>query len=249
MLDDRLRAFRRAAPWMLLVGLAGLAALGALSWHAPPGRQPDHALLAAVRLDRRTWLYNQAAAVSRWGEAQNVAGLALAVGLFAWARLGRAAAAWLPVTAAVVAGLGELAVKPIVGRMPPPLPDGRPVVGLESFPSGHTAGVGAVLAAFLLVVAARPPRSPRWRSAAVGIAVGMAVVLAWARCAEGAHWPTDTVAGYLVGGVAAVTAAAVISASSARHRRVGRPSPAPFGEVDVVVAGAAEPGRELFEGA
>src|SRR5438046_894987 len=111
MSEERLRAFRRAAPWLIVAGLAALSALGALVWHAPPGRQPDRAIASYLQLPRDSLRYAWGASVSRWGREENVVGQSLLLGGMAWVWLGRWRLACVPLAGAVVAGLGELVVK------------------------------------------------------------------------------------------------------------------------------------------
>ncbi len=76
--------------------------------------------------------------------------------------------------------------------------------GGGSFPSGHAAGSFA-FAAFIAV------RAPRW---AVPAFV-WAVLVAWSRCVLGVHYPSDVVAGALLGSVVGLVFAKV----SLRARR------------------------------
>lgn len=105
----------------------------------------------------------------------------------------RACTAWL--LAAVVAQSALVAIlKALVGRVRPCdalgwcVPLGVPSPGGGSFPSGHAAGAFA-FAAFVSV------RAPRWAAPALL----WAALVAWSRCVLGVHYPTDVVAGALLG--------------------------------------------------
>lgn len=87
----------------------------------------------------------------------------------------------------------ELILKPLIDRA-------RPYIALEnvellgnvpfgaSFPSGHVTTAAAI--AWILAFA-----FPRWRLAFLLIPF----VMGWSRMYNGAHWPVDVIAGYLLG--------------------------------------------------
>lgn len=79
-----------------------------------------------------------------------------------------------------------------------PRPDLGAVVGLEaaSFPSGHVFRV--VVTTFALLAFWQHSAWP-WRPAMVGAGVLGIVVVATARVATGAHWPTDVLGAVLLG--------------------------------------------------
>ena len=67
----------------------------------------------------------------------------------------------------------------------------------RSFPSGHSAAAAACYGTVALVVSLR--WSPRYRAAAYGVAVGIAVAVACSRVLLGVHWVSDVVAGLAIG--------------------------------------------------
>ena len=112
---------------------------------------------------------------------------------FAVQRRTRAVALWLAGAVALTSSLVNL-IKEIVGRARPcdtlgwcsAIDITSP--GGHSFPSGHAAGSFA-FAGFVAV------RVPRWTLVA-GI---YAAIVAWSRCALGVHYPSDVIAGALLG--------------------------------------------------
>jgi undecaprenyl-diphosphatase len=77
--------------------------------------------------------------------------------------------------------------------------------GGGSFPSGHAAGVFA-FAAFVAV------RAPRWAP----LSFAWAGIVAWSRCVLGVHYPSDVLAGALLGAaVGALFARAAAPAAAA----------------------------------
>jgi undecaprenyl-diphosphatase len=108
-------------------------------------------------------------------------------------RASRMVTAWL--LAAVTAQSALVSIlKALVGRVRPcdalswcvPIAVASP--GGGSFPSGHAAGSFA-FAAFVAV------RDPRWAAPAFV----WAALVAWSRCVLGVHYPSDIVAGALIG--------------------------------------------------
>jgi undecaprenyl-diphosphatase len=112
---------------------------------------------------------------------------------FALQRRTRAVSLWLAGAVVLTSSLVSL-IKEIVGRARPcdamgwcsAIDVASP--GGHSFPSGHAAGSFA-FAGFVAV------RLPRWTLVA-GI---YAAIVAWSRCALGVHYPSDVIAGALLG--------------------------------------------------
>lgn len=85
-----------------------------------------------------------------------------------------------------------------------------------SFPSGHAMN-SAVTYLTLGVLLARAERSPRVRTYLVGAALVLTLVVGSTRVALGVHWPTDVLAGWVVGGAWAIGCWAVAVRLQRRH--------------------------------
>ncbi|WP_434595446.1 phosphatase PAP2 family protein [Streptomyces sp. A5-4] len=109
--------------------------------------------------------------------------------------------AWLRGTALIgAAHLASMAVKLAVRRPRPQLPSREPLVrtaGLHSFPSSHATSAAAAVVAFGAL-------TPLGRHVVPPLAAAMCV----SRLIVGVHYPTDVVAGALLGGVMAGLGAA-----------------------------------------
>ena len=135
----------------------------------------------------------------------------LAIVPFAVRRATRAAALWLLAAITTTSALVSL-IKLAVGRVRPcdalgwcnPIDVRSP--GGPSFPSGHAAGSFA-FAAFVSVYA------PRWAP----LAFAWAALVAASRCVLGVHYPSDVLAGALLG--------ATVGMLFARRARRGPPAP------------------------
>ncbi|MET7465371.1 phosphatase PAP2 family protein [Nonomuraea sp. NPDC005501] len=110
------------------------------------------------------------------------------------------------VTTVTVGGLLGLALKIVVARARPHLPDPVALAPGDSFPSGHAVNVtlGAGVVVLLLL-----PHLPRWgRWVAWCVAWFLVLSVGYTRIALGVHWVSDVVAGIVLGvAVVAATAA------------------------------------------
>ncbi|NUR87762.1 MAG: phosphatase PAP2 family protein [Nonomuraea sp.] len=148
----------------------------------------------------------------------------IAVGAFTvWLLVkGRRRLALWAITTVTVGGLLGLALKIIVARVRPHLPDPVALAPGDSFPSGHavnvTLGAGVVT---LLVL----PMLPRWgRRVAWAFAWFAVVSVGFTRIALGVHWVSDVVAGTVLGmAVIAATAAAFETWRRDQGRRPAAP--------------------------
>ncbi|WP_327377768.1 phosphatase PAP2 family protein [Streptomyces sp. NBC_01216] len=115
-----------------------------------------------------------------------------------WWRGERRLALWPAVTTVFAAGL-EQGLKAAVGRPRPNWPDPVDSAHYASFPSGH-AMTATVCCGLLLWVLALHWRDA-WRGwGAVAVTAVMSVLgVGWTRVYLGVHWPSDVVAGWLLG--------------------------------------------------
>ncbi len=118
----------------------------------------------------------------------------------AWAlyrRGGRAVALWGAATMVVGSVLGAV-LKVVVGRARPVLDDPVATASGYSFPSGHAlnAALGVTV---LLVMLWRPLARRRHRVLAVVVGVLLVLAVCLDRLLLGVHFPTDVIAGALVG--------------------------------------------------
>ncbi|BDX34715.1 phosphatase PAP2 family protein [Mycobacterium antarcticum] len=130
-------------------------------------------------------------------------------------------AAWLMVTVFGGAGLG-LALKQIIGRARPVLPDPVSTASGMSFPSGHALGATIGCCLILLIVCRFLPRGGRIAAAIAAILIVGAVALA--RVVLGVHFVSDVLGGITLGtGWVAVTTWAY----AAWRRETGQPVEGP----------------------
>lgn len=140
--------------------------------------------------------------------------LAVALAVILLGRRHRQLAVWL-VASALGGFILHTTLKVLVGRARPDWPDVLATASSAAFPSGHAAtGIDTwvVLGVILLAISAR--RRVRWVAYAV-IAVG--VLIGPSRLVLGVHWPSDVLAGWLLGAAWACLAAAGVLAFTRRR--------------------------------
>ncbi|RVX40006.1 undecaprenyl-diphosphatase [Nonomuraea polychroma] len=136
-------------------------------------------------------------------------------------------AAWA-VTTVTVGGLLGLALKIIVARARPHLPDPVALAPGDSFPSGHTVNVTLGAGVIVLLVL---PMLPRWgRVAAWAVACFLVLSVGYTRIALGVHWVSDVAAGIVLG--AAVIAATAAAFETWRREQGRRPASPPVEGVE-----------------
>ena len=146
--------------------------------------------------------------------------------LWAWRRraLGTRAL-WAVITVAVGWGLGNL-VKVLVGRARPVVRNAIEHVPGYSFPSGHATNT--TVAAIALLVLLWPLLARRGRVVATVLAVALALLIGVDRVMLGAHYPSDVLGGYLLGGAVAVgSALGYLGRGPAAAVAEAPPAPAP----------------------
>ncbi|MFD9410241.1 phosphatase PAP2 family protein [Streptomyces sp. NPDC059989] len=119
----------------------------------------------------------------------------LACGLLWWR--GQRERALRVVLAVVVATAVQQGLKALVGRARPVWPDPVDSADYAAYPSGH-ALTATVVCGLLLWLLPRP--APRWAAAAAWTAAAVSVLgVGFTRVYLGVHWPSDVVAGWLLG--------------------------------------------------
>ncbi|MGW6130401.1 phosphatase PAP2 family protein [Cellulomonas sp. NPDC055163] len=117
--------------------------------------------------------------------------------LWAWRRHGlRTRATWAVVTLFVAWGLAQV-MKQVVARARPVVEDAVAHADGFSFPSGHATNTA--VAGLTVTLLVWPLLGPRGRVAVPAVAATLVVLTAADRVLLGVHYPSDVVAGVLVG--------------------------------------------------
>jgi undecaprenyl-diphosphatase len=209
-------ALARPALW-LLISLAMVIAAG-LGLHGLATLMPgeDLALVRGAAGDRTPFLTALAHGASWLGRSAVLVPAAIVIALVA-ALVRRP----LPGLAVLAGVLGAILIqnvdKAIVARPRPPVHELEAVSG-TSFPSGHaTEATAFFLVLAVVLVSGSPPH--RVRLLVAGTAIVIVAAIAVSRVYLGVHYPTDVVAGILLGGSWGVLTATTLGASGHSHVR------------------------------
>jgi undecaprenyl-diphosphatase len=223
-----------AARWPELAWLAVLfvaaASILTFGWLAEEGAGGDTAafdrhvfLMARVsgdpgKLLGPAWLPETLRDLTSLGSTVVLALVVLSVvGYLAASR--RTAAAGIVMAAVAGGQLLSTVLKVAFERPRPSLVPNAPAVFTASFPSGH-AMLSAVTYLTLVALLARTETRGAVRRYAMAVGVCLTVLVGCSRVALGVHWPTDVLAGWIVGSAWAVLCIAV-SARIGRRSSVG----------------------------
>jgi len=190
--------------WRFEIGLLALIVLaGALTWvvRTVAYFPVDVQLTRALQSIENPWLETFFHAVAWIGfpPQSNVIFGAVVAALFLVGL--RLEAAMTLFAAAGSAGLWFL-IAPLVDR-PRPSPDMVRVameLPMGGFPSGHVLNLTAIFG-FLIYLAIVLISDVRWRSILVAVLALPILTIGVARIYDGAHWPSDVLGGYLIGGI------------------------------------------------
>jgi membrane-associated phospholipid phosphatase len=183
---------------LLTVGLLAMVLLGVLVFQVRTDR-------GIVDLDRsiESWAGDAStpfstdviSTITDLGGTVALTVIGLVVLCVAWART--RSLRILPFLVVAIAGqaIASGLIKGLVGR---PRPELGLLTGLDpSFPSGHTAGAAATLAAAALVLGRG--RSSREQAMLTGLGAGLAVAVGASRVLLGVHWFSDVIGGLVLG--------------------------------------------------
>jgi undecaprenyl-diphosphatase len=197
----------------------------------------DEAVLTWVGERRAGWLDLVMLEVTALGGASVAVILSLTAGIFLWLTRHRYSAALLWVAVAGSLLLNAL-MKEVFARARPEVLEWVTHAGHLSFPSGHAMNAVAVYGTLAYLVSRMEP-TRLLRLATFAACATLIVLIGFTRVYLGVHYPTDVVAGFLVGLAWAVVCGLGIEAVwFFRYRRIG------FDRVEAEPAGLeAEPRR------
>lgn len=215
-----------ARQWGIIVAvsLASLAAFAALGEDVFERETSvfDNAVRSWMLAHRFQPVFLASEAITWFGNAVVLLGVALVIAAWLWHRSGRRTAAVIVTAPAVSTGL-FVGVKAIFAR-PRPAGAGLMRITTSSFPSGH-ATVSAAVMVTLAYVLAREKILPR--SAAIALAIIGPLIVGLTRMYLDVHWATDVLGGWAAGLLVAALSAALYERLNAGRSVTGDPMPEP----------------------
>lgn len=125
--------------------------------------------------------------------------LVIAMGILHWVMRDRRHT-WTWVVLGSWVGVMIPLLKNIFDRERPALWETIVEPSLQSFPSGHALASSAI---FLMIAYHWRRRNPSWSALGYSIAIGLILLIGVGRVYLGVHWPTDVLAGWVIGSASA----------------------------------------------
>lgn len=180
------------AHWRYLAALVTLAGIWLAMLLGGAG-SVDRAIYEALYAGDRPVLLTVARAFTFLGEPTLLIGASVIAALWLWHR-GRGSAGLVLIAVTLTGRLFSEAQKYWIARVRPDIEPHLVIVKTSSFPSGHAASsmIFYVSLALLLADASR-------RTAAVGAAIFLSLLVGTSRVMLGVHWPSDVIGGWAFG--------------------------------------------------
>jgi membrane-associated phospholipid phosphatase len=201
--EAAIRRWQAPLPWLvgaLVLGSAAFLTLACVISQHPGPASLDYRLLTHVTDQRSAWLTDVSKGATKLGTELVLYPLLAAAGGLHWWRRGHvlpgvAALGWLWAGQVV-----RLSINQQIARPRPPLALRLVIAGGHSFPSGHTTSATIGYGLLAVLVIRLWPGNRRWFPVVVTLlAVGLALAVGVSRVYLGVHWPTDVVAGWILG--------------------------------------------------
>ncbi len=196
--------------------LATFVVLTTMVWHRRGPARIDTWLLHGYVPSPRSSLFHFTRVVTEIASPPMVVVLGLLAAMYIWHRYTSMVWSLAVVGAPALAGVFESSLKAVVSRTRP-LTSSLAGESGKGFPSGHASGFAALTLVSALALCALTKRS---KLVKISVAIVASLALAVTRVIVGVHYPTDVIAGLVLGFAIADSAATI--AGTAVASTVGR---------------------------
>lgn len=196
----------------------------------------------AVASQRNAVVVGAALALTRLGSVPVLLLLGAAAAAFLWWRGERLFVTLTPLLALFATGAVTGLAKQLIDRQRPPALLHLVTETGASFPSGHSGDSAALFITAAIVIPVTCAHTTRTRTLIVVAALAAATAIGASRVILGVHYPTDVLAGWLLGAICAITVATTMLLL--RHRVTRIPPTTPSNRVARTIEATAMRSRD-----
>jgi membrane-associated phospholipid phosphatase len=206
------------------VPLALFVALAASAWHITKPTDFDQGIYDRIGANGHGAVFEVAKVISYTASPLGGALLVLAAAVFVWWKKRDVVATFATLLAPGIAAIVQRVAKDLIKRQRPPFTAGLTGQSGYGFPSGHAAGIGALVTVLSLLILAKRV-TVKQPSATMTVLALFGVLVAFTRLLVGAHYFTDAAAGLALGAAIACLVTAALPRFDRIHRHFSRHSP------------------------
>jgi membrane-associated phospholipid phosphatase len=203
------------------VPLALFVALAASAWHLTKPTDLDQNIYDHIGANGHGAVFHVAKVISY--TASPLGGMLLVViaAALVWWKQRDVVATFATLLAPGIAAVAQRVAKDVVKRSRPPFTAGLTGQSVFGFPSGHAAGIGALVTVLSLLILAKRV-SVKQPSATITVLALFGVLVAFMQLLVGANYFTDASAGLALGAAIACLVTAAIPRLDRIYRRIAR---------------------------
>jgi membrane-associated phospholipid phosphatase len=202
------------------VPLALFVALAASAWHLTKPTDLDQNIYDRIGADGNGAVFHVAKVISYTASPLGGMLLVIAAAAFVWWKKRDVVATFVTLIAPGLAAVLQRVAKDLIKRPRPPFTASLTGQSGFAFPSGHAAGIGALVTVLSLLILAKRI-SVKQPTATITLLALFGVLVAFTRLLVGAHYFTDAAAGLALGSAIAC----LVTAAIPRLDRIARRSP------------------------
>ncbi len=206
------------------VPLALFVALAASAWHLTKPTDLDQNIYDRIGANGNGGVFHVAKVISYTASPLGGMLLVVAVAAFVWWNKRDVVATFATMIAPGIAAVAQRVAKEFIKRPRPPFTARLTGQSGFGFPSGHAAGVGALVTVLSLLILAKriAVKQPNATITVLGL---FGILVAFTRLLVGAHYFTDAAAGLALGSAIACLVTAAIPRLDRIYGRFARRSP------------------------